>query len=91
MAQGDAAAADSAAPASDLGSSAVGKTYTKEEMEGLSSKQLGRMKSQGVDVGDILLRRKKATKNKTSALRQEVQPAEAGGAGEESKVNADQS
>jgi len=49
------------------------------------------MKSQGVDVGDILLRRKKATKNKTSALRQEVQPAEAGGAGEESKVNADQS
>ena len=39
-----------------------GKTWTREELEKLSPKELGRLKSKGVDVGDLLHKKRKLQK-----------------------------
>ena len=39
-----------------------GNSWTKEELEQLGLRQLGRLKSQGVDVGEVYNRKKKQGK-----------------------------
>ena len=52
-----------------------------EELEQMSVKQLGRLKAQGADVGDLMARKKKEMKTKTKGMTGHGTPVPDGFAG----------
>ena len=66
---------ESSAMASDAGESYLPpgkapKDWTREELEKLNVKQLGRLKSQGVDIGNLITKKRKKLKDLGSRVDQ---------------------
>lgn len=82
-AAGEADSASNAATGTGTGDK-IKKDYTREELEAMGVKQLGRLKAHGVDVQELLLRRKKEAKEKSKAAkRRKLEEEEGEGKGEE--------
>jgi tRNA (guanine-N(7)-)-methyltransferase subunit TRM82 len=70
--------ADGTADGNDDTQIKIKKDYTREELEAMGVKQLGRLKAHGVDVADLLLIRKKNAKARgKEAKRRKLEEANA--------------
>lgn len=67
-----------------------GKTWTMDELDKMNVKQLGRLKAQGVDIGDLIRKKEKEMKER-GPTRKKIRLErgdEAGGEDEEMNGNA---